>query len=189
MELEEAIKHCEEVAEEQVKLCKRYDDASGYSRSHNETIRVDDAKKCEKCADEHEQLAEWLKDYKRLLDQEPCEDAISRQATVEFLRNHAKDFEDARCRMAFKTASSLVENPNNIPITIPTTKWIPASERLPKQNEYVGNVCKYYLVQNEFGDMLVATYTNNGWIPINTMQALEYDVIAWCSLPEPYQEE
>ena len=67
MTLEEAIKHAEEVAVEQDKLCKRYDDASGYSRSHNEAIRVTDAKKCEECAEEHRQLAEWLKDYKRLL--------------------------------------------------------------------------------------------------------------------------
>lgn len=68
-------------------------------------------------------------------------------------------------------------------------KWVPASERLPRQNEYVGNVCKYYLIQDEFGDMQVATYTNNGWIPINTTDVLEADVIAWCSLPKSYQEE
>jgi len=65
--LDEAIKHAEEVAEEQIKLCKRYDDASGYSRSHDETIRTADAKRCKKCAKEHRQLAEWLKDYKRLI--------------------------------------------------------------------------------------------------------------------------
>ena len=71
MTLEEAIKHAEEVAKEQDKLCKRYDGASGYSRSHNEAIRTAAAKRCEECAGEHRQLAEWLKDYKRLLEQEP----------------------------------------------------------------------------------------------------------------------
>ena len=64
MTIDEAIKHCEEVAEEQDKLCKRYDDASGYSRSHNEAIRTTDAKRCEECAAEHRQLAEWLKELK-----------------------------------------------------------------------------------------------------------------------------
>ena len=44
MTIEEAIVHCEEVAKEQDKLCKRYDDASGYTRSHNEDIRTTDAK-------------------------------------------------------------------------------------------------------------------------------------------------
>lgn len=62
MRIDEAIKHSEEVAIEQNKLCKRYDDASGYSRSHNEAIRTTDAKRCEECAAEHRQLAEWLKE-------------------------------------------------------------------------------------------------------------------------------
>ena len=65
MTIDEAIMHCEEVAENQDKLCKRYDDASGYSRSHNETIRTNDAKKCEECAKEHRQLAEWLRELQR----------------------------------------------------------------------------------------------------------------------------
>ena len=69
MTLDEAIKHAEEVAVEQDKLCKRYDDASGYSRSHNESIRVADAKWCERCAKEHRQLAEWLKELKQLRKQ------------------------------------------------------------------------------------------------------------------------
>ena len=63
--LDEAISHCEEVAKEQDKLCKRYDDASGYSRSHNEAIRTTDAKRCEECASEHRQLAEWLRELQR----------------------------------------------------------------------------------------------------------------------------
>lgn len=82
MTLDEAIKHAEEVAEEQDKLCKRYDDASGYTRSHNEDIRTTNAKECVKCAEEHRQLAEWLRDYKRLKEQETCEDAINRQPEI-----------------------------------------------------------------------------------------------------------
>ena len=62
--LDESISHCEEVAKEQDKLCKRYDDASGYSRSHNEAIRTTDAKRCEECASEHRQLAVWLRELK-----------------------------------------------------------------------------------------------------------------------------
>ena len=85
MTLDEAIKHAEEVAKEQDKLCKRYDDASGYSRSHNEAIRTTDAKRCEECAEEHRQLAEWLRDYKRLKEQEPCDDCISRQDALDCL--------------------------------------------------------------------------------------------------------
>jgi hypothetical protein len=68
MTIEEAIKRAEETAIGEDELCKRYDRASGYSRNHDETIRTTDAKRCEKIAQEHRQLAEWLKDYKRLLE-------------------------------------------------------------------------------------------------------------------------
>ena len=66
MTLDEAICHAEEVAS------RRFDD-----RVH-----------CIKCADEHRQLAEWLKDYKRLKEQAPIEDAISRQAVLEINESH-----------------------------------------------------------------------------------------------------
>lgn len=59
--IEEAIKHAEEVATEQEILMGRYDAASGYARSRNESIRTESAKKCEQCAAEHRQLAAWLR--------------------------------------------------------------------------------------------------------------------------------
>lgn len=61
MTLEEAIEHAEEVAIEQAYLMGRYDAASGYARSGNESIRTESAKECEKCAEEHRQIAAWLK--------------------------------------------------------------------------------------------------------------------------------
>lgn len=94
MTIDEAIKHAEEVAIEQDKLCKRYDDASGYTRSHNEEIRTSDAKKCEKCASEHRQLAEWLKDYKRLKEQESVLDKI--RAEIENLEEGISSYHNDR---------------------------------------------------------------------------------------------
>ena len=61
MTIEQAIEHAEEVATEQERLMGRYDAASGYARSGNEAIRTESAKKCEKCAAEHRQLAAWLR--------------------------------------------------------------------------------------------------------------------------------
>ena len=61
MTLDEAIKHAEEVAEQQDYLAEREDRASGYTRTHNESIRTEGAKKCLKCASDHRQLAEWLR--------------------------------------------------------------------------------------------------------------------------------
>ena len=68
MTLEEAIRHCEEVA----KSCqlKAYD------------IERDDYKDLEECAAEHRQLAEWLRELKRLRAQELCKDAVSMEEAI-----------------------------------------------------------------------------------------------------------
>lgn len=75
--IDEAIKHCEEVVE-QKDLESGFDtDNERYTMTDNE--RAD----CKECANEHRQLAEWLKDYKRLLNQQTCKDAINRQVIKE----------------------------------------------------------------------------------------------------------
>jgi hypothetical protein len=51
MTLDEAIKHCEEVAEENEKKARKLNDGTMSTRI-----------KCEECASEHRQLAEWLKE-------------------------------------------------------------------------------------------------------------------------------
>jgi len=66
MKVDEAIKHAEEVAEEKEKKAKIWLDGG------NEKI----GNSCLTCAEEHRQLAEWLKDYKRLLEQKTILDKI-----------------------------------------------------------------------------------------------------------------
>lgn len=60
MTLDEAIKHCEEKTKE---LRKQID-------THI-VIDAEEIGDCIECANEHEQLAEWLRDYKRLLEERP----------------------------------------------------------------------------------------------------------------------
>jgi hypothetical protein len=76
MKIDEAIKHAEEVAN----LCEyeasRYDMTDSYE-SH---VACQEGK----CAEEHRQLANWLKELKQLREQKPCEDAISRQAMLDY---------------------------------------------------------------------------------------------------------
>ena len=68
-------------------------------------------------------------------------------------------------------------------------KWTPVSERLPKAGEYVGDVAKYYLVQNEYGDMLVARYTHSEyWEQIYQLKPYADKIVAWMPLPEVYKE-
>lgn len=60
MTLDEAIKHAMQVAEEQEK------DERFYTMSRPDKERRDS---CKKCAAEHRQLAEWLKELKQLREQ------------------------------------------------------------------------------------------------------------------------
>ena len=65
MTLDEAIKHAEEVAEEQERNTGWFYDKENASYK----------KKCNKCAEEHRQLAEWLKDYQQILKERHFDDA------------------------------------------------------------------------------------------------------------------
>ena len=112
------------------------------------------------------------------LEQE-CEDAISRKSMLDYLKySHGEMSEE--------------EFVKALPSVTPARKkeeWIPCDEKLPKPNELVDNVRKYYLIQDEYGDMHVASYLRNGWISIDSFYTLEDDVIAWMPLPEPYKAE
>lgn len=83
--------------------------------------------------------------------------------------------------IALCTDESSSENPN---------KWIPVNERQPKAGEYVEGVAKYYLVQNKYGDMLVARYTHSGhWEQIYQLEPIEDEIVAWMPLPKPYKPQ
>ena len=79
MKIDEAIKHAEEVAEENSKsheewlACKNRGNV-GWSKSDIEAVDKS-IEQCKKCAEEHRQLAEWLKDYQRLLEKQHVDDA------------------------------------------------------------------------------------------------------------------
>lgn len=60
MTLDEAIKHCEEKVKELRNRAKPYEEAPCTR------VNMMYANSCLKCAEEHEQLAEWLKELKKL---------------------------------------------------------------------------------------------------------------------------
>lgn len=169
MTLDEAIKHAEEVAEEQEKLCKVNDD-------FNFSQPV-----WRKCAKEHRQLAEWLKDYKRLKEQESCEDCISRKAAIIQLSYNKIGNDDYEM---------IIQNDINtikaLPPVIPKSKtqWIPVSEKLPEE-------AGIYMTTIDYGKHRVVTeeryyYGQNlGWDDDD-----DNCVVAWMMpLPEPYKGE
>lgn len=69
------------------------------------------------------------------------------------------------------------------PSAQPEQRWIPCSEVLPKDE-------KYYLVQNEYWDMMIARYTHSEyWEQIYQLKPVKDEIIAWMPLPEPYKAE
>lgn len=75
-----------------------------------------------------------------------------------------------------------------------TGRWIPVSKGSPNPNEKENDCLVYYLVQNEYGDMMVAAYRGNTngeiwWEQMYAYKPIKDEVIAWMPLPEPYKEE
>lgn len=62
--LEEAIKHCEEVAEYKEAVCRTMENEEGEFTDSGNTYY----KYCKRCAKEHRQLAEWLKKLQKYED-------------------------------------------------------------------------------------------------------------------------
>ena len=122
----------------------------------------------------------------KALEQEPCEDSISRQAVAEFLRDHSKDFEDARIKMAFMAASSLVENTEYIPPVTPTQGWIPVSERPPEDGEEILMNTVHFGVITGVYDSEFDFMTHYS---LSSADMASVEVVAWMHLPEPYRAE
>ena len=67
MTIDEAIRHAEKVAEAQISRADALDDIPMFGSSEEDKKLIDS---CYQCAEEHRQLAKWLKDYKRLKEKE-----------------------------------------------------------------------------------------------------------------------
>jgi len=138
-------------------------------------------------------------DYEAL-SQEPCDDAISREAVIQTLNRMDRytATELTLCDTDKKFPANEVfivddvyeQIAEHLPSVTQKSGWIPVSERLPKAGEYVGNVEKYYLVQNEYGDMLVARYTHSEyWEQIYQLKPVADEIVAWMPLPEPFESQ
>ena len=111
MTIDEAIKHCEEVAEENEEIYEAH--CRIYSK---EVVEKYPSPPCKKCAEEHRQLAEWLKELKAYRDAR----AEINQALYDDARGEQNDYERGRksgiflCEsiISVKLDESRSENPN-----------------------------------------------------------------------------
>jgi len=95
------------------------------------------------------------------LEQEPCDDAVSRQAVCEFLENHAKTYDDVRVRIGLKAGSSLVANPDNVPSVTPSHKkgeWVKVTNG---RGGHECNICHAYAPSYQNGDEHLSEFCPN----------------------------
>ena len=144
-----------------------------------------------------------IKALKQHLEQQTCEDAVSREAVLDIFANNA----DA-VRPYSKTWEEVKDLPSVNPQ--PKTGWIPVSERLPEDIKPVIVTWKntdpksyyQYIVGKHF--IGTAHYKNGKWFWYSSVtedllaeygrcDSEEFDeaieVIAWMPLPEPYEPQ
>ena len=139
MTLDEAIIHAEEVAEEHTK----YNRYGGFES-------------CDECAEEHRQLAKWLRELKQIKREIP------------------------------EIASETKEILKSVQTLRICQKWIPVSERLPKNNGVYLVTTFFDIDETESGRDVTKAYFCS---PSKKWQYFSNDeVIAWMPLPEPYKE-
>lgn len=117
-------------------------------------------------------------------------DFISRQAAIDALKDVSEHYTD-KGREWHPHVDFMVEAIQDLPSA---QQWIPVSERLPIPNSVYEDVFVYYLVQNEYGDMMVATFVQfpggaRVWQQMYQDGAIMEDIVAWMPLPECYKGE
>lgn len=119
-------------------------------------------------------------------NQEPCDDAISRQAAID-AAIEATDSWDGGCNIG---RQKRIENYiNRLPSAQPEQHWIPCSERLPDEydNYLVTKITRKAELEKGYKPhiwLCVEPYTQKSHWGKSTC-----GVIAWMPLPEPYKAE
>lgn len=128
------------------------------------------------------------------LEQEPCEDCISKKAVLDKINevcfSREQNSVDFRVAQGSNGQRDLIINfIENLPIVKPKSKtdWIPVSERLPEDNTLVLVTVKIgnrepkvrsgsYYMDRHF-------YIDNG----DCWESRDEELLAWMPLPEPYK--
>ena len=177
MELDTAIKFFEEGMHKN--LCKHQE----FVLMHDE----DGAFYHARLAEEHTQMAEWLKELKAYKEQQPCKDAISRKAAVAQL-HHNKTGE------TYESIEALMAEGENYDIEY--SLWVPIREEMPDEELPEDFQRVLITITNYYGDKVVRVaeyYKRRKTFRVkentNEWGAGEKGLLAWMPLPEPYKAE
>jgi hypothetical protein len=118
------------------------------------------------------------------LEQEPCEDTVSREAVIALAKEE--------CETAIIPYKRFVKGVNALPPVTPKQRWIPVSERLPEDGRpvliYAWNV---HHVIARYDEFRTANGYKKTWVTADAWNGnteIKHEVIAWMPLPEPYKE-
>jgi hypothetical protein len=129
---------------------------------------------------------------------EPCEDAVSRKAVEEMLKNGFPasgmwEIEgDVVKQTVCETLADALMDLGKLPSVTPKQRWIPCSKKLPDIKEHhCSEPCIVYCENGAYGfaELEENIFGQVGW---NCERDDEYHeplgkVLAWMPLPEPYQ--
>jgi len=115
-------------------------------------------------------------------------DLISRQAAIRWVKTECNPY--GKPTLDFESGKKVIEHLEQMPSAQPEQRWIPCSERLPKEEQ------KKYWICTDTGYQCECRWTNvnHFWTDLTTswhwhiMDVPQYaKVVAWMPLPEPWK--
>lgn len=130
------------------------------------------------CQSKHP-IKEALYAARKELEQEPCEDAVSRKSVIAIIQNHWWN-----CRDIDKLVNELP------PVTPQELRWIPVTEKRPVEFEKVLVTYRLHYdnsIHVGIGNIIASDVNERYYWNINEQDYVGWDMLAWMPLPEPYK--
>ena len=125
-----------------------------------------------------------------VLEQEPCEDCISRQAAIDAIEEDKRNGNDS-CFASNYDAQCFKQIIKELPSVKPEQKWIPVSERLPEFTiNKVGTQFTEDVLVYDGADLRVGYFARKDKLDCDYWVVYGddyFEPIAWMPLPEPYK--
>ena len=131
------------------------------------------------------EIGTLIAELRKALEQEPCEDAISRKEVkkfVEYIQTIKDNHNEKGSPINYGTICDIVINAHkllDLPPVTPTQEWIPCSDGLPLER----NAVLVWSINNTY-----CAYLEDGkWYIFGAYDWELKEVTAWMPLPKPYK--